>query len=164
MNQNQNIMKKLFFVAAFLLAALSMKAQFFEGIEAGGGVRYSRQPDKANVGVDVIATKSVTDWARLRAVASINGFIPNGFDRAGTAMCGVMAEARAAYAFADFGLSLNPSAKAPVIGMAFDGGVGLKVNVAPHLRLFSELGIDRTGHGRQWKSTASVKAGLLYYN
>ena len=158
-------MIKMIFLFALLLAmAIPAKAQFFNDVDIGGDVRYSRQSDKANVGVDVIATKSVTDWARLRAVASINGFIPNGFDRAGTAMCGVMAEARAAYAFADFGLSLNPSAKAPVIGMAFDGGVGLKVNVAPHLRLFSELGIDRTGHGRQWKSTASVKAGLLYYN
>lgn len=156
--------KMIFLIALFLAMMLPANAQFFEGIEAGGGVRYSRQPDKANFGVDIIATKTVTDWARLRAVASVNGFIPNGFDRYGTAMCGVMAEARAAYAFADFGLSWNPSAKPPVIGMAFDGGVGIKVNVAPHLRLFSELGIDRIGHGRKWKSTASVKAGLLYCN
>lgn len=158
-------MKKMFFLFALLLAMMMpAKAQFFNDVDIGGGVRYSRQSDKANVGVDVIATKAVTDWASLRAVASVNGFIPNGFDRAGTVMCGVMTEARAAYAFADFGLSLNPSVKAPVIGMAFDGGVGIKVNVAPHLRLFSELGIDRIGHGRQWKSTASVKAGLLYCN
>ena len=158
-------MKKPFlFAVVLMLTALSAKAQFFEGIEAGGGVRYSRQSDKANVGIDIIATKSVTDWARLRAVASVNGFIPNGFDRYGVALCGVMAESGPAYAFADFGISLNPSVKAPVIGMAFDGGVGIKVNVAPHLRLFSELGIDRIGHGRQWKSTASVKAGLLYCN
>lgn len=158
-------MKKMFFLFALLLAMMiPAKAQFFNDVDIGGGVRYSRQSDKANVGVDIIATKSVTDWARLRAVASVNGFIPNGFDRAGMAMCGVMAEARAAYVFADFGLSWNPSAKPPVIGMAFDGGVGIKVNVAPHLRLFSELGIDRIGHGRKWKSTASVKAGLLYCN
>ena len=77
-------------------------------------------------------------------------------------MCGVMAEARAAYVFADFGLSWNPSAKPPEIGLAFDGGVGLKVNLSQHIKLYSELGIDRTGNGRQWKSTAAVKAGLLY--
>ena len=144
--------------------AIPAKAQFFNDVDIGGGVRYSRQSDKANVGIDIIATKSVTDWARLRAVASVNGFIPNGFDRAGTVMCGVMAEARAAYVFADFGLSLNPSAKPPEIGMAFDGGVGLKVNLSKHIKLYSELGIDRTGHGCKWKSTAAVKAGLLYCN
>lgn len=158
-------MKKMLFLIAFLLAMmLPAKAQFFNDVDIGGGVRYSRQSDKANVGIDVIATKSVTDWARLRTVASVNGFIPNGFDRAGTAMCGVMAEARAAYVFADFGLSWNPSAKPPEIGMAFDGGVGLKVNLTQHIKLYSELCIDRTGHGRQWKSTAAVKAGLLYCN
>lgn len=158
-------MKKMIFLFALLLAmTIPAKAQFFNDVDIGGGVRYSRQSDKANVGVDVIATKSVTDWASLRAVASVNGFIPNGFDRAGTAMCGVIAEARAAYVFADFGLSWNPSAKAPVIGMSFDGGVGLKVNLSQHIKLYSELGIDRTVHGMQWKSTASVKAGLLYCN
>ena len=158
-------MKKMFFLFALLLAMMMpAKAQFFNDVDIGGGVRYSRQSDKANVGVDIIATKSVADWASLRAVASVNGFIPNGFDREGTAMCGVMAEARAAYVFADFGLSWNPSAKPPAIGIAFDGGVGLKVNLSQHIKLYSELGIDRTGHGRQWKSTAAVKAGLLYCN
>lgn len=158
-------MKKMFFLFALLLAMMMpAKAQFFNDVDIGGGVRYSRQSDKANVGVDIIATKAVTDWARLRAVVSVNGFIPNGFDRAGTAMCGLMAEARAAYVFADFGLSLNPSSKPPAIGMAFDGGVGLKVNLTQHIKLYSELGIDRIGHGRQWESTAAVKAGLLYCN
>ena len=156
-------MKKMIFLFALLLAIMMpAKAQFFNDVDIGGGVRYSRQSDKANVGVDVIATKSVTDWARLRAVASVNGFIPNGFDRAGTAMCGVMAEARAAYVFADFGLSWNPSCKPTAIGIAFDGGVGLKVNVSQHIKLYLELGIDRIGHVKQWMSTAAVKAGLLY--
>ena len=151
-----------FLIALFLAMMMPAKAQFFNDVDIGGDVRYSLQSDKVNVGVDVIAMKSMTDWASLRAVASVNGFIPNGFDRAGTAMCGVMAEARAAYVFADFGLSWNPSAKPPEIGIAFDGGVGLKFNLSKHIKLYSELGIDRTGHGRQWRSTASVKAGLLY--
>ena len=156
-------MKKMLFLFALLLAMMMpAKAQFFNDVDIGGSVRYSRQSDKANVGIDVIATKSVTDWARLRAIVSVNGFIPNGFDRAGTAMCGVMAEARAAYGFVDFGLSWNPSAKPTEIGLAFDGGIGLKVNLSQHIKLYSELGIDRTGHGKQWRSTASVKAGLLY--
>ena len=156
-------MKKMIFLFALLLAMMMpAKAQFFNDVDIGGGVRYSRQSDKANVGIDVIATKSVTDWASLRAIASVNGFIPNGFDRAGTAMCGVMAEARAAYVFADFGISWNPSAKPSEIGIAFDSGIGLKINITHHLKLFSELGIDRIGYGKQWRSTASVKAGLLY--
>ena len=152
----------LFLFALLLAMMMPAKAQFFNDVDIGGDVRYSRQSDKANVGIDVIATKSVTDWARLRAIASVNGFIPNGFDRAGTAMCGVMAEARAAYGFVDFGLSWNPSAKPPEIGLAFDGGIGLKVNLSQHIKLYSELGIDRIGHGKQWMSTAAVKAGLLY--
>lgn len=158
-------MKKIFFLFALLLAMMMpAKAQFFNDVDIGGGVRYSRQPDKANVGVDVIATKSVSDWARLRAVASVNGFVPNGFDRYGLALWGVMAEAGPAYAFADFGLSLNPSAKPPFVGIAFDGGVGIKANVTRQLKIYSELGIDRIGHGRRWQSTAAVKAGLLYCN
>ena len=152
----------IFLFALLLAMMMPAKAQFFNDVDIGGDVRYSRQSDKANVGVDVIATKAVTDWARLRAIASVNGFIPNGFDRAGTAMCGVMAEAYAAYVFADFGLSWNPSEKPPEIGIAFDGGVGLKINITQRLKLFSELGIDRIGHGKQWMSTAAVKAGLLY--
>lgn len=156
-------MKKMFFLIASLLAMMMpAKAQFFNDVDIGGGVRYSRQSDKANVGVDVIATKSVSDWARLRAVASVNGLIPNGFDRYGVALWGVMAEAGPAYAFADFGISLNPSAKPPFVGIAFDGGVGIKANVTRQLKIYSELGIDRIGHGRRWQSTAAVKAGLLY--
>ena len=156
-------MKKIFFLfALFLAMMIPAKAQFFNDVDIGGGVRYSRQSDKANIGFDVIATKSVTDWARLRAVASVNGFIPNGFDRYGVALWGVMAEAGPAYAFADFGLSLNPSAKPPFVGIAFDGGVGIKANVTRQLKIYSELGIDRIGHGRRWQSTAAVKAGLLY--
>lgn len=158
-------MKKMFFLIASLLAMMMpAKAQFFNDVDIGGAVRYSRQSDKANVGVDIIATKSVTDWASLRAVASVNGFVPNGFDRYGIALCGVMAEAGPAYAFADFGLSLNPSAKPPFVGIAFDGGVGIKANVTRQLKIYSELGIDRIGHGRRWQSTAAVKAGLLYCN
>ena len=157
-------MKKPFlFAVVLMLTALSAKAQFFEGIEAGGGVRYSRQSDKANVGIDIIATKSVAEWARLRMVAVVNGFVPN-FDRYGVAMCGASVEAGPVYAFAEFGLSWNPSEKPPAVGMAFDGGVGLKVYITQHIKLYSELGIDRIGHGRQWKSTAAVKAGLLYCN
>lgn len=158
-------MKKIaFLIALFLAMMLPAKAQFFDGIEVGGGARYSRQSAKANAGVDVIATKSVADWARLRVTASVLGFIPNGFDRYGSVTCGVMAEARPAYVFADFGLSMNPSAKPPEVGMAFDCGVGIKVALTSHLKIYSELGIDRIVHGNLLKSTASVKAGLLYYN
>lgn len=158
-------MKKMIFLIALLSAMMmSAKAQFFNDVDIGGDVRYSCQYDKANVGVDFIALKQVTEWVGLRAVASVNGFIPNGFDRAGTAMFGVMAEARAAYLFVDFGISGNPSAKPPEIGMAFDGGVGLNINITQRLKLFTELGIDRIGHGKRWRSTAAVKAGLLYCN
>ena len=156
-------MKKVLFIAVLLITALCARAQLFDGIEVGGGVHYAQQDDSGNVGLDIIATKSVAEWARLRMVAVVNGFVPN-FDRYGVAMCGASVEAGPVYAFAEFGLSWNPSEKPPAVGMAFDGGVGLKVYITQHIKLYSELGIDRIGHGRQWKSTAAVKAGLLYCN
>ena len=153
--------KKMLFIAVLLITALCARAQLLDGVEVGGGIHYAQQDDSGNVGLDIIATKSVAEWARLRMVAAVNGFIPN-FDRYGVAMCGASVEAGPVYAFADFGLSWNPSAKPPTVGMAFDGGVGIKVNVAKSVKVYSELGVDRVGHGDRWRSTAAVKAGVLW--
>ena len=153
--------KKVLFLAVLLITALCARAQLLDGVEVGGGVHYAQQDDSGNVGLDIIATKSVAEWARLRMVAAVNGFVPN-FDRYGVAMCGASVEAGPVYAFADFGLSWNPSAKPPAVGMAFDGGVGIKVNVAKSVKVYSELGVDRVGHGDRWRSTAAVKAGVLW--
>ena len=157
-------MKKLIAIAVLMMTALCAQAQFLSGVELGGSFACShqfREKGFVNVGADLRATKRVCEWSRLRAVASVNGFVPNGFDRYGTAMVGITADLLPIYAFADFGLSCNPSGK-HTIGMAFDIGCGLHFDISERWHLFSELGIDRINSGKLWQSTPAVKAGVMY--
>ena len=157
-------MKRLIIIAALMFAAFSAKAQFLSGVELGGSVACShqfREKGFVNVGADLRAMKRVCEWSRLRAVASVNGFIPNGFDRYGTAMVGITADLLPIYVYGDFGLSCNPSGK-HTIGMAFDIGCGLHFDLAERWSLFSELGIDRINSAKYWQSTPAVKAGVMY--
>lgn len=154
-------MKRLIIIAVLLIAAFSAKAQFWNDVELGGSIQYVNQKGKSNVGVDLRATKMVCEYSRLRAVGCINGVIPNGFDRYGTAMVGITADLMPAYVYADYGMSFNPSAKQP-IGMAFDCGVGLEIGIASRWNIITELGIDRINSGKLWQSTPSVKAGVTY--
>lgn len=159
-------MKKMIFLIAALvmLAASPMGAQTFNGLELGGSVQCTHQfRDRGfvNVGADLRASLPVAPWSRLRSVAGVNGFVPNGFDRYGYGMVGITAEALPFYVFGDFGLNLNPSG-AHTIGLAFDAGVGLSFAIADRWRLYSELSIDRINSGKLWQSTSSVKAGVMY--
>lgn len=155
-------MKKLIIIAALIMAAtISAKAQFFNGFEVGGSIQYANQDGKSNVGFDLRATKRVATWASLRAVGTVNGTIRNGFDRYGTAAVGVSIDALPFYVFADYGLLVNPSA-ARKVGMAFDAGVGLQVEVCNGWHVVTELAIDRVGSRNAWQSTPSVKAGVAY--
>ncbi len=144
-----------------MLAALGAKAQFWQGVELGGTIQYANQKGKSNMGVDLRASKRVCEYSRIRAVGGINALIPNGTDRYGTLMVGATADLLPAYVYADYGMSFNPSAKQP-IGMAFDCGVGLDVNIASRWSIITELGIDRINSGKLWQSTPSVKAGVMY--
>ena len=159
-------MKKIVFLFAALvmLAASPMRAQTFEGLELGGSAQCTHQfRDRGfvNAGADLRATLPVAEWSSLRAVAGVNGFIPNGLDRYGYGMVGITAEALPFYVFGDFGLNLNPSGS-HTIGLAFDAGVGLAFAIADRWRLYSELSIDRINSGKLWQSTSSVKAGAMY--
>ena len=154
-------MKKFLFIAAFMVAAVCAKAQFFNGIELGGVVQYANQHGKSSVGLDIMAAKRVAPWTRVRAIVGVNGFIPNGFDRYGYGKVGITIDVLPFYTFADFGMNYNPSAK-DKIGMAFDGGCGLQVSIAKRWQIITELGIDRISNGSCWQSTASVKAGVMY--
>ena len=156
--------KKVFLIVALMVATLCAKAQFLNGVELGGSVACShqfREKGFVNVGADLRATKKVCEYSRLRAVASVRGFVPNGFDRYGTAMVGITADLLPLYVYGDFGMSCNPSGK-HTIGMAFDCGVGLHFDIAERWHLFSELGIDRINSAKYWQSTPSVKAGVMY--
>ena len=155
-------MKKLIIIAALIMAAtISAKAQFFNGFEVGGSVQYANQDGKSNVGIDLRATKRVSPWARLRAVGTVNGFVSNGFDRYGTVAVGASVDKLPFFAFADYGLLVTPSAKG-AIGMAFDAGVGLHVEVCNGWHVVTEMAIDRVGSRNAWQSTPSVKAGVAY--
>lgn len=153
--------KKVLLIVAMIMATLCARAQFWNGVEIGGTIQYANQKGKSNMGVDLRATKRVCDYSRIRAVGGINAVIPNGTDRYGTLMVGATADLLPAYIYADYGMSFNPSAKQP-IGMAFDCGVGLDVNISSRLSITTELGIDRINSGKMWQSTPSVKAGLMY--
>lgn len=144
-----------------MFAALSARAQFWDGVELGGSIQYSYQHGKSNASIDFRGTKRVNEWSRIRAVADIKGTIPNGTDRYGIFVVGATVDVMPAYFFADYGISVNPSADKK-IGMAFDCGVGLDFDIAEHWQLFSELAIDRINSGKHWQSTAAVKVGIMY--
>lgn len=154
-------MKKFLLIAAFMFAAVCAKAQFFNGIELGGAVQYTNQHGKSNVGLDLTAAKRVAPWARVRAIVGVNGFVPDGFDRYSYGKVGITVDVLPFYAFANFGMNYNMSAR-DKLGMAFDGGCGLQVSVAKRWQIVTELGIDRINNGSHWQSTASVKAGIMY--
>lgn len=154
-------MKRLIIIAAIMFAALSARAQFWAGVELGGSIQYSYQHGKSNASIDFRGTKRVNEWSRIRAVAEIKGTIPNGTDRYGTFVVGATVDVMPAYFFADYGMSVNPSADKK-IGMAFDCGVGLDVNITSRWHLFTELSIDRISSGKLWQSTPSVKLGVTY--
>lgn len=157
-------MKKVLIFLILMIIALCGKAQFFNDVNLGGSIICSNQFKEkglVNVGIDLRVTTNVYKYVSLRAIANINGFIPNGFDRYGTVMCGVQTSEFPVYVFTDFGLSCNPSGK-KVIGMAFDCGLGLNYSLASRWDLYAEVGIDRINSAKYWQSTPSVKVGVLY--
>ena len=157
-------MKKLMIFIILMMNVICANAQFLNDVKLGGSIICSNQfKDKGlvNVGIDLQVTTNVHKYVSLRAIASVNGFIPNGFDRYGTVMCGVQTSEFPVYTFADFGLNCNPSGK-KVIGMAFDCGLGLNYSLATRWDLYAEVGIDRINSSKCWQSTPSVKVGVLY--
>lgn len=166
-------MRKILAIAALLLVAATAQSQskydngykygLLSNLEVGVGGIYSyeitNQAHHKNVGAQLLVTKRIGDYWRLRGVAEINGFIPNKFDRFGKGFIGVSFDLLPFYLYADYGANLNPSSKSK-FGLAMDGGIGLQFRLGA-ASLYVEGGVDRTNNGNKWQSNAEVKAGVL---
>jgi outer membrane protein OmpA-like peptidoglycan-associated protein len=167
-------MKKLITIATLLLVAAIAQGQskydnrfkygLLSNLEIGVGGIYSYEiTNKAhhkNVGAQLLLTKRIGDFWRIRGTAEVNGFIPNGFDRKGKGMVGLSFDLLPFYLFVDYGACLNPSAKSK-LGLAMDAGAGLQFKIGKVSSLYVEGGVDRTYNGGTWQSVASVKAGYM---
>lgn len=165
-------MKKFLILAAFVLAAaVSGTAQtydsghkygLFSNLEIGIAGGYSHGLGEAkgqNFGAELLITKRIGDYWRIRGVAEVNGLINNGFDRYGKGMAGLSFDLLPFYLFADYGAAYNPSS-ASRFGLAMDGGIGLQFKVGGG-SLYTEAAVDRVNSGTAWQSNASVKVGYL---
>lgn len=160
-------------VFALALLAVSVSAQqdrykydsghkygFFSNWTLGVAGQYSNQQGVSNVGISALATKRVGDFWRLRYSATISGLsLRNGFDRYGTALSGIAFDfVPWAYAFADAGVNVNPTAKG-WLGLAADAGLGLNVNFGRYSLLYSEAGVERVQCGGEWGGTVFARLG-----
>lgn len=142
----------------------SFKYGLLSNVEVGVSGIYSYEITNANhhknVGAQLLLTKRIGDYWRLRGSAEVNGFITNGFDRFGKGLIGVSFDLLPFYLFADYGINYNPSSKSR-FGLAADAGAGLQFKVGNAASLYVEGGVDRTNNGNHWQSNAEVKAGVL---
>ena len=166
-------MRKLITIAALLLAVATAQSQskydngykygLLSNLEVGVGGIYSyeitNQAHHKNAGAQLLVTKRIGDYWRIRGVAEVNGFIPNKFDRFGKGMLGISFDLLPFYIYGDYGVNLNPSEKSK-FGLAMDGGIGLQFRIGA-ASLYVEGGVDRTNNGNKWQSNAEVKAGVL---
>lgn len=157
--------KHLILLAAVALMATAATAQsatdHYPRLEVGASLQYCHDfaHGKPNLGADLRLTCQLTDVLRIRALANVNGFVPDGFDRYGTATVGLSAEYSMVYGFADFGLSLNPSSTQP-FNPAADIGVGLRFDLARRHHLFAETGFAATATGTNaWNADYFLKIG-----
>lgn len=164
-------MKKLLLFALVILAVAvnaqsrhpydcDFKYGFFSNWNIYAAAQYSNQRGQSNIGINALATKRISDYWRLRYSATISGLAQKeGFDRYGTALSGIALDfVPWAYAFADAGVSVNPSTKG-WLGLAADAGLGLNVNVGDYSLLYAEAGADRTQANTQWNSTLFFRLG-----
>lgn len=172
-------MRKILTIAALLLVAATAQGQttkydnsykygLLSNLEVGVGGIYSYEITNAqhhkNAGAQLLVTKRIGDFWRIRGTAEVNGFVPNGFDRKGKGMVGLSFDLLPFhipfYIFADYGACLDPSAKSK-FGLAMDAGAGLQFNVGKVSSLYVEGGVDKTYNGGTWQSTVGVKAGYM---
>ena len=152
--------RHIFLLAALALMTMGATAQSSD-VEIGASLQYCHDfaHSKPNLGADLRLTCQLTDALRLRAMANVNGFVPDGFDRYGTATVGLSAEYNMVYGFADFGLSLNPSSTQP-FNPAADIGIGLRFDLARRHHLFAETGFAATATGTNaWNADYFLKIG-----
>ena len=166
-------MRKILTIAALLLVAATAQSQskydngfkygLLSNLEVGVGGIYSYEITNAqhhkNAGAQLLVTKRIGDYWRLRGVAEVNGFIQNKFDRFGKGMLGISFDLLPFYIYGDYGVNLNPSEKSK-FGLAIEGGIGLQFSLGA-ASLYVEGGVDRTNNGTKWQSNAEVKAGVV---
>ena len=153
---------------AFALCALCVQAQefnsdykyknIFSNTSIGGSISYNRAVftnNSQNVGADLRLTKRIHDNFRIRAIADVNGFSANGFDRYGKAMLGASLDFMPFYMFFDYGANYNPSYTQSKFGAAADAGIGLGWDY-----FHVEAGADMANNGTLWQSNAFAKVGV----
>lgn len=153
--------KKLFIIAALLVAAFCAKAQRAD-TQIGAAVQYScniQQTLKHNVGADILVLRDLTDLVTFRAIAEVNGFIPNGFDRYSKVTVGVQCNLEPLYVFVDMGPDVNPSGKEKV-GFSIDGGIGTRYAIGNNA-IIAETGFETARNGH-WIPAAFVRVGYVF--
>lgn len=170
-------MKKLISVIALLLVSVIAMAQkgydsehkydLFSNLEIGisGQYSYAIGGKTGNWGADIRMTKRIGNNWRLRGIADLNGFgRKQGFDRYAKVMAGMSADFLPFYIFADYGVSFNPSAHQK-FNPAGDAGIGLHFDIGRGLRLYTEVGADRTANGDPYKNQilSEERARAVYF-
>ena len=162
-------MKKVLITVLAIFAIATMSAQEFNAdykyknilsnVSIGGSISYNRAVftnNNYNVGADLRFNKRIHDNFRIRAIADVNGFLANGFDRYGKGMLGVSLDFMPFYIFFDYGANYNPNNTGhQKFGLAGDAGIGLGWDYF-HI----EAGVDRTNNGNLWQSNAFAKVGF----
>lgn len=139
------------------------KYSLFSNVEVGVAGVYSYhlgETHHQNIGASLMLTKRIGDFWRLRGLAEVNGFKPNGFDRFGKGMFGISFDLLPFYLFVDEGVVYNPSSKSR-FGLALDGGAGLQFKIGDVSSIYIEGAVDRTNNGELWQSNASAKLGYM---
>jgi outer membrane protein OmpA-like peptidoglycan-associated protein len=162
-------MKKVLITLLATLIVATVSAQEFNAdykyknilsnVSIGGSISYNRAVftnNSQNVGADLRFNKRIHDNFRIRAIADVNGFLANGFDRYGKGMLGVSLDFMPFYMFFDYGANYNPNNIGhQKFGLAGDAGIGLGWDYF-HI----EAGVDRTNNGNLWQSNAFAKVGF----
>ena len=162
-------MKKVLITLLVTLVVATVSAQdfnadykyknIFSNVSIGGSISYNRAVftnNSYNIGADLRFNKRIHDNFRIRAIADVNGFSANGFDRYGKAMLGASLDFMPFYMFFDYGANYNPNnTGGQKFGLAGDAGIGLGWDYF-HI----EAGVDRTNNGNLWQSNAFAKAGI----
>ena len=130
-----------------------------EGWAVGLAPTYAFQNGTSNLGLQAVATKTLTPLWGWRCTASVNGLIPQaGFDRYATALTGPVINFSPLYAFLQVGAALNPSTQCKV-SPAANTGAGVAFDVGKRSRIFAEAAIDAVPAGAKWTSTLSAGIG-----
>lgn len=132
--------------------------------DVGLAPTYTNQQGCSNVGLQAVASTTLTPLWGWRLTASVNGFVPYHrddavrFDRYAAAMTGPVVNLGPLYAFAQVGCVVNPSSQYKA-GLTANTGAGLAFDVGKRSRIFAEAAIDMVPTEGKLKSTLSSGIG-----